>query len=449
MKNYKKSLIAETFKVAWPAVVESVLISLAGMVDTYMVSGLGKAAVSAVGVTNQPKFFIYAFFFAVNTAVASLMARRRGENRKKDAEGLMVTALWLTVISGIVACILCVILSRPFMHLAGAKPETIDAATIYFQIVMGGSIFNFISMVINSAQRGTGNTKIAMTTNIVSNVVNVCCDYLFIEGHLGCPALGINGAALATVLGTVVAMIMSIASLNKKNSYIQLKVILKEKIKPSKEYFKQLAPLSTTILGENIFMRIGFLITGSLTARIGVEPFAAHLVGMNLMNLAFAFGDGLRSAMVALVGRSLGEKNTKKASDYTKTGLIFALVLSVGCSLLLIIFGVDFFNLYYPGDKVMLDYGSMICKFITIIFPVQVAKIVFNGTLQGAGDVKYTLIGSTIGVTVIQPILQAILIHSMDAKLTAVWITILVSQAVQLVLFFARYVSGKWKEKKI
>ena len=92
--------LKETFRIAWPSVTESVLIVLAGMVDTYMVSTLGKASVAGVGVTNQPKYFAYTMFYALNTAIASMVARRLGQQRRKDANGMFLTALvFVTVVS--------------------------------------------------------------------------------------------------------------------------------------------------------------------------------------------------------------------------------------------------------------------------------------------------------------------------------------------------------------
>ena len=113
------------------------------------------------------------------------------------------------------------------------------------------------------------------------------------------------------------------------------------------------------------------------------------------------------------------------------------------------IFRRPIYNAYFPNAEHMLLYGEMICFFIGVIMPIQVCKIVFNGALRGAGDVKFTLIGSTIGVTAIQPILTYILIYVCHLELKAVWIGILVSQAMQLILFGARFASGKWKDKKV
>ena len=104
-------------------------------------------------------------------------------------------------------------------------------AARYYRIIMGGMIFNVLSMGINAAQRGAGNTMIALRTNLISNLVNICGNYLLINGHFGFPALGITGAAIATVFGTVVACVMSIVSICPKDGFISIPYMIEHHIR--------------------------------------------------------------------------------------------------------------------------------------------------------------------------------------------------------------------------
>ena len=160
----QKKELTKVLKIAWPAVFESFFISLAGMIDVYMVSGLGSEAVASVGLTTQPKFLGLSLFFAMNVAIAAIVARRTGEKDKRRANETLAEAILLTILFGAVITVACVSLAGWLMEKCGSAPDTHDGAVIYFQIIMGGMIFNIISMVINAAQRGAGNTKIAMYT---------------------------------------------------------------------------------------------------------------------------------------------------------------------------------------------------------------------------------------------------------------------------------------------
>lgn len=224
------------------------------------------------------------------------------------ANQTMVTAM-------IVALLLCLIISSVFviftpqiLKLSGSSPDTHDLGVSYFRIIMGGLIFNVISMTINAGQRGSGNTQIAFTTNLVSSLVNILFNYLLINGNLGFPKLGVAGAGLATVMGAIVAAIMSFSSLFRRSSYMSFKLIKKYALGFSNFIFKEILALGSNIFIENIAARIGFLVTAITAAKLGTDQFAAHNVGMNLLSLSFSFGDGMQVATVALTGNALGAR---------------------------------------------------------------------------------------------------------------------------------------------
>lgn len=440
--------LMETLDIAWPAVLESVFVALVGMVDTKMLSPLGQYAVSAAGITGQPKYFVLVMFFAVNIAISALIARRKGAGLRKEANALFSAGLHYIIIAGVILSILCVIFARPIMIICGSQADTTEPAVVYFRIIMGGMLFNTVSLYINAAQRGSGNTKISMYTNITSNLVNIFFNYLLIQGHWGFPALGVAGAAIATVIGTVIACIMSILSLFRKDSYISVSYIKSEKVKPTSVAVKDLSNVGGNILCELLLTRVGFMITGMMTARLGTNPFAAHQVGMNFMNLGFAFGDGMQIAAVALIGRSLGEKDVNKAKMFGKTTQKIGFVMSITTSVIMLLFGKQIFSMFFPQEE-MVEMGVIIFRFIALIMPIQICKIIFNGILRGAGDVRYTLVASAIGITLVQPILTYLFMWPLHMGITGVWCSIFLTQFVQLLLFGARYFSGKWTQKKI
>lgn len=149
---------------AWPAIIESFFVAFAGLIDSLMVSSLGSYAVAAVGLTTQPKFIGLSLFFATNVAISALVARRYGEKRRDLANRILYTAMIFVVVAAIILSIVLVCAANPIISLCGSTEETHDGAVAYFQIIMGGMIFNCIQMAINSAQRGVGNTKITMRT---------------------------------------------------------------------------------------------------------------------------------------------------------------------------------------------------------------------------------------------------------------------------------------------
>ena len=443
-----REMVATVTQTAWPAVLESFFISLAGMIDVMMVSTLGSSSVAAVGLTTQPKFIAMAFFIALNVSVSAIVARRRGEQRKNDANSTLMTALTITLSFGIVVSLLCVGFAGQIMRLCGSRADTHDQAVTYFRIIMGGMLFNLFSMCINAGQRGAGNTRIAMTTNVTSSIVNVLFNYLLIGGHLGFPALGITGAALATVLGTVVACVMSFLSLRYRDGFLSIPFCLKERIRPSLEPVRAMVRIGSSIFAEQVLMRIGFSATAIMAADMGTSAMAAHQVGMNLLSLSFSFGDGLQSTAVALTGRSLGEKNPEKAKLYGKLCHRVGNLISFAVALVFLFGGRAIYRLFF-GEPEILDLGVIVSRIIVVIVLFQIPQVVYTGALRAAGDVVYTMITSTISVTIIRTAVSYICCYLLGWGLPGVWMGIVADQLCRLSLSTWRYGTGKWLNIKV
>ena len=446
--SQSKAIIRETFQMAWPAVLESFFVALAGMIDSLMVSSIGTYAVAAVGLTTQPKFIGLAPFVAANVAVSAIVARRKGQEHRKGANQTLVAALVFVALAGILVSILCVALADPIIRLCGSNEDTHEAAVIYFQIIMGGMMFNIISLAINAAQRGAGRTRIAMKTNVTANVLNMIGNYLLIGGKLGFPALGIRGAALATVFGTVVACGMSILSVFPKDSFVSIPYILAKKIRFSVMSLRGIFHIGSNIFLEQILLRIGFMSVAVMTAKLGTDAFAAHQVGMNVMSLSFSFGDGMQVAAVALIGRSLGEEKPELAKVYggicQKMGMVISLVLAV----FYLLGGRLLYSLYFKEAHII-AMGVEIMRVIVIIVVLQISQVIYMGCLRGAGDVLFTTVASTISVTFVRTLCSYALCYTFGLGLIGIWFGVVCDQFCRFVLTRWRFKSGVWTKVKI
>lgn len=443
-----KNIVKETLQMAWPAVCESFFVSLAGMIDSLMVSSIGSYAVAAVGLTTQPKFMGLAFFIAVNVAISALVARRRGEQKKEEANRILVTAVVLILAAVVVVSVLCVLFANQIIRFCGSAQDTHNTAVIYFRIIMGGMAFNVISMGINAAQRGAGNTMIAMRTNVTSNVVNVIGNYLLINGHLGFPALGIYGAAIATVFGTVVACIMSICSLLSNDTFVSIPYIVKMRIQVSSQTLFHIIKVGYSVFIEQVLMRIGFMSTAMMAAGMGTDAMAAHQVGMNILGLTFSFGDGMQVAAVALIGRSLGEGLPQKAKEYGKVCRRIGMCISIVLAIVYLLGGETLYRMFFEESNIV-AYGVQIIHVIIVIVLFQVSQVIYMGCLRGAGDTTYTAIASTISVTIIRTLFSYLCGIVFAWGITGIWLGVLADQISRFLFASIRFKTGKWTKIKI
>ena len=446
---FNKQIVKETLSIAWPAIVETLFMALAGLLDSLMVSELGSEYVAAVGLTTQPKFVGLALFFAISVATSAVVARRNGEGRRDDANRTLATSFTFVIGAAIVISTLFVAFADPIIRLCGSSEKTHEPAVEYFRIIMGGIIFNCIQIVINSAQRGAGNTKITMQTNMTSNTVNVILNYLLIGGHLGFPALGIKGAAIATVLGTVVSSVMSVISVCKKDRFLSVQYIIREKIKPAFSTFKVLVKFGYSIFIEQLLLRVGFMATAIMAANLGDDSMAAHQAAMNVLTLSFAFGDGLQHAAVALIGKSLGQKNPDKAKTYGAACQAIGSVISVVVAILFMIGGRWIMTLFFKDEAHIIDIGQSLVYIMIFIVLFQIISIIYTGALRGAGDTLYTAISATISVTIVRTAVSYIFGYLLGFGIAGVWYGILADQMMRFILSSIRFKRGKWVKIKI
>ncbi|MBQ9832167.1 MAG: MATE family efflux transporter [Clostridia bacterium] len=433
-------------KTAWPAAVESVFIALMGLIDTFMVSRLGETAISAVGITTQPKFLFMALIFALNIGVTAVIARLKGEGDNIGCRRTLTTGIIISTVISAIMTVIAFFFSRPILLLAGAQDSFLEDANDYFLIIMIGQFFNCISTTINAAQRGIGNTKIAMITNTAANILNIIFNALLINGLWIFPRLGVKGAAIATTIGNIAAFLLSMACiLNRKN---EISVISRGILKYDRRIISGTVRIGSSGLVEQVFMRIGFFTFAALIANLGDIPFATHQICMNILHISFAMADGFSVAATGLVGQSLGEKRPDCAMIYAKACQRFTVIISAVLFIFFLCLRRELILIFSDTPQVV-ELGSIIVVIIAVTGFFQTSQFVLSGSLKGAGDSKYLAIISFVGTTIIRPVISWLLCYPLSFGLIGAWLGMFVEQVVRLILNSVRFSNGKWAQIKV
>ncbi|MBR5743145.1 MAG: MATE family efflux transporter, partial [Clostridia bacterium] len=259
--------------VAWPAALEGMLVSLMNSFDTMMVGRIGPVAIAAVGLCAQPRMILLLLVQALCVGTTSVIARRRGEERQDAAVSCLKQSLVLVTGIGILITVAAYFLADPFLTLAGANEETLPDARIYFRIIAMAFMANCWSLCICAAQRGIGKTRITMITNMIANAVNVFLNYCLIGGHLGFPALGIRGAAIATAIGTCVSCAVAVTVVLRPGGYLSLPK--SGKLRFDRETMRGLVKVGSGTIAESVFLRVGFLVSGRLVAGVSTAAYVS------------------------------------------------------------------------------------------------------------------------------------------------------------------------------
>ena len=433
-------------KTAWPSIVETFMLTLISLADVKMVSNLGYRSIAAVNLTNQPRFILLAVFNALNVGVTAIVSRKRGQGDREGANRILRQIILLYGLLAAVLSVIAVVFAYPIMKFAGAQPDYIDPGVTYFRIVIGGIIFNVLNLGINAVQRGVGNTKIAMKTNVAANLVNLLLNFLLIEGRLGFPRLEEAGAAIATVLGFVVAFSMSLYAVTRPGSFLELK--FNESFKLRRADLKPVVVIGSSAGVEQVCMRIGFFIFAKIVTSLGTVAYSTHSICQNLNHLSFCFGDGLAVAAGALLGQSIGRKRYDIAALYGHISARIGMVMGFGLTAFMVIFGRQLIMLFSTEPEIV-ALGGRVTYIMSLLCPLQAAQVVYSNCLRVAGDVKYTTRVSFLCITFVRTISAYIFCIVMDLGVMGAWYSFLLDQGLRFILHGSRYFSGKWRRIKV
>lgn len=448
----------DVITIAMPAIAELVLMSLIGSADIIMVGQLGKNALAAVSLPSQPRMIMLMLFFALNVGVTAIVARRKGEGRRDAANATLRNAIMLGFALSVVVAALAIAFAEPLMRLAGGHDRTADDAAVfrgaidYFVIMAYALPVNAVSMCISAALRGVGDTKIPMKVNIISNLVNVFFNFLLIFGHLGFPALGIRGAAIASVIGMVVGLILSfMAIIHYESSY--LRISFKDNWRLDPRTMRAIVKVGGNAVIEQTSMRIGFFLYSRIMYSLGVTMFAAHNIAMQFLALTFNFADGLSVAATSLVGQNLGRERRDLSLLYGKVTQRIALVMSValGAFTALMRYPLSqlFINPGTPDAAHVIMYAAETMLVVALMQPLQMSSVVLSGGLRGAGDNLYVAGVMLVCVSVIRPVMAWLSVSVFKLDLPMVWLLSLAEIGIRLIFFYRRFESGKWAFKRV
>ena len=436
----------ELLHLALPSVLEMVLMSLVGSIDTMMVGTLGSAAIAAVGLTSQPRMLLLCMFFAINIGVTAIVARRKGEGDHNAARLTMRNAIVLLLIISVILLVPAYFLAPWLMELAGAQSDTLEPAAEYFRILALALPINALTMVITAAQRGVGNTRITMAVNVSANLVNMVFNYLLIGGNFGFPALGVTGAAIATVLGFMVGFVLSLISVFRPDAFLHLS--FRDSWKLDGSTIKSIAKLGGNAALEQVALRIGFFTFARIVADMGTTAFATHQICCQFLNLSFTFGDGLGVAGTSLVGQNLGKKRPDLSFMFGKVTQRAALVVSSALLIFFVALRTPLVMLFNQEPEIVL-LGSQIMLIVAVFQPFQTSSVVISGCLRGAGDTRYVARVMLLCVAIIRPILALILVKVFNVGLMGAWAASLVDMIIRLTCVYIRFNSCKWFNIKV
>ncbi|WP_342364504.1 MATE family efflux transporter [Paenibacillus sonchi] len=415
-----------------PAMIENLLQTVVGFVDTLFVSKIGLNEVTAVGVSNTILNVYIAIFLAIGVGTSSMIAKRVGAGKIEEARQIARQSTWLSIIAGLLFGIITLFFAEPLLRIMGAEPEVLSSGVVYFRIVAVPSIFISVMTVFGSILRSAGDTKTPMKVGIWINLVHIILDYVLIFGISGIPGLGIAGAALATVLVRIIGCFALYKYIRK--SPLSFSLFKKD----GNEFTKPLLKLSGPAAAERLIMRLGQVLYMGLIVRIGTEVYAAHTIAGNIEIFSYMPGYGLAIAATTLVGQYLGANRHRDAYQFgIYTSAVAVVFMGIAGVLLFVLAPIA--AAWFTGEQGVIDMVTTALRIDAFAQPFLAVGLVLAGALQGAGDTKSPMYSTAIGMWLIRVIGVYVLGIQLDLGIAGIWLSIAIDLAIRAVFLFYRF----------
>ena len=428
-----------------PVMLEQLLNSFMGMADTMMVSRVGSAAISAVSLVDSINLLIIQVFAAMSAGATIICSHYIGSKRNEDANKAASQVTLTVFVISVSITVLGLIFCRPLLSLIFGKvdQEVMDASIKYFIITVISYPFIALFNAGSAFYRASGESRRPMHISVVSNMLNIAGNAILIFGF----GMGVVGAALSTLISRIFCMVVVFIYLRRPGQPIVQRDYFK--IRPDLRIIAKILAVGVPSGIENGMFQFGKLAIQSSVSTLGTRAIAANAMTIIFENVNGIAGVAMGIGLMTIVGQCIGASETNQAKYYIVkvTGYAELVVLSTCLLLCALAKPITYIAGMEAGAAKMVF--DMVC-YITIMKPlVWVLSFIPAYGMRAAGDVKFSMIVSTLTMWFCRVAICVFLIRVMGFGPIAVWIGMSCDWSLRAVIFTCRFFSNKWLEKKV
>ena len=391
-RSFYRSLVT----LAVPISLQNLVTFAVGFADNLMIGSLGDDAISGVYVGGQLQSVLQMFIGGIEGAILILAAQYWGRKNRESIRKVVSIGVKFALGVGILMTLVAVSFPEWTIRIFTQDPGVIQEGAAYVQIVGFTYLFFSISQVMIAAMRSVETARVGLYISLIAMVVNVSLNYVFIFGHLGFPAMGVRGAAIATLISRVVEMCASVGYVffvDKK-----LRFGLRDLFRTDRQLLRDFIRYGLPVIGGQVVWSVNMLANTKILGYYSAEVIAAASITGMLHNLIYVWMNGLSSAVGIITGKTVGAGLYEKMKEYSKTvQMIFLLVgLISGAAVFL---ARDGFIPLYNASPEAQEYSRQFINVIsvTIIGTCYQAACLF-GLVKSGGDISFVFKNDSIFV---------------------------------------------------
>ncbi|MBR2046005.1 MAG: MATE family efflux transporter [Agathobacter sp.] len=416
------------FSMSVPMMISMLVQALYNIIDSIFVAQISEKALTAVSLANPIQMLMIAIGAGTGVGVNALLSRSLGEKNKEKANEVARNGIFLALMSYLVFLLVGLFVVKPFFYAQTTDSEIVEFGIQYLTIVCCCSFGIYAQFVYERILQATGRTFHSMITQLIGAITNIVLDPILIFGLFGMPAMGVRGAAIATVIGQVIAGVTACLM----NVYANKDISVNMKgFRPSKSIIVQIYQIGVpSIIMQSIGSIMVFCLNKILIV-FSTTATAVFGVYFKLQSFIFMPIFGMNNGMVPIIGFNFGARSKERMMQTYKLALITAIcIMSVGV-LLFEIFPREIFLLFGASDY-MLDMGIPALRIIAIHFPIAAYCIVTGSVFQAVGKAVYSMINSICRQIIV--LIPVAFLLSQLGNVNYVWFAFLIAEGVSMVL---------------
>lgn len=435
------SIRKQVFSLALPVVLSSLLQRSIGIVDIFLVGGLGASSIAAVGIAQVMVFVAMSLSWGINVGVTVQVAQLWGADRRAEAAKAAYQAFLVAMLAAVVLTFLGLTFSSGLASLLGADAEVRSLLSDYTTILYSFIIFSIGINVLSGIMQGTADTRTPLYATLMINILHVAVAYPLIYGYLGMPKMGVKGAAIAIAVSECLgSLFLLVRSLHKR--YIVFSSNFEVK------YTTMMVKLGYPIFIERLLQNMGSLAFAKVILLYGTAVYAAHQSGLAIESFSFMPGYGIAVAAATMVGQKLGagQPDHARLSAYEANRLAIALMAVMG----IVFFFFPYALLHaFTSDPEVLRYGIIYMKIVAFAQIPLALTLVLGGSLRGAGDTGFIMFATIAGMWFVRIPVATLLATVFTAPITVVWLVMILDWSVRTAILLWRYRNETWKRLEI
>ncbi|GHU81000.1 MATE family efflux transporter [Spirochaetia bacterium] len=410
----EKAFYTTLASIAVPLALQNLITYGIGLADNFMVGSLGDLSLSGVFVSNQVQWILYMLTLGISAALVILAAQYFGKQDVNNGKVVITIALKLALCVGLIFTVLVLLFPARILRLFTTDERVVAEGMRYIGIVCFSYVFFCANSVFLASMRCVKNTRIGFFSSLTGFCVNVFLNWVLIFGKFGMPALGVAGAAIATVIARFSELCVTLfyVRLMDKNILFRFKDIALH----NKEIFLDFVKYGIPVILGDIFWGIAGSVQVAILGRLGTEVLAANTIAANLHQLLSVVVYGIANASGVIIGRTVGAGEYERVKTYSKTLQVIFLIFGVLTGLLIFFLKDSILAHGFPNVSPQAHIYAIqfLIVFSITIVGTSYQMSVLTGIVRAGGATSFVLINDLIHVWLIvipSALLSAFVFH--------------------------------------